>query len=93
LILATARGGSGALSGERVEFVARGIGKVAARREFELDPLAKIGCELDGEREATYITVMSGSAHGRNGWACFARRAGGSRPAIAMEDSKCQTVF
>jgi hypothetical protein len=69
LILATERGGSEALSGERVEFVAPGIGRAAARQEVELDPLAKIGCELDGEREATYITLMSASTHGRSRWA------------------------
>jgi hypothetical protein len=69
LILATERGGSEALSGERVEFVARRIGEAAARQGVELDALAKIGCQLDGEREATYITVTSASTQGPNAWA------------------------
>ena len=69
LILATERGGSEALSGERVEFVASRIGKAVARQGVEPDALAKIGCQLDGEREATYITVTSASTQGRHGWA------------------------
>jgi hypothetical protein len=36
-------------------------------------PAAVFGCELDGEREATYISVMSAPIRGREEWARMLR--------------------
>jgi hypothetical protein len=94
LILATERGGSEALSGERVEFVASRIGKAVARQGVELDALAKIGCQLDGEREATYISherVHAGPEWvGVNAPPAAERQSSGDRRGGLK---KCQKVF
>jgi len=98
LILATERGGSEALSealsGERVEFVASRIGKAGARQGVEPDALAKIGCQLDGEREATYIShehVHAGPEWvGVNAPPAAERQSSGDRRGGLK---KCQKVF
>lgn len=94
LILATERGGSEALSGERVEFVASRIGKAVARQGVAPDALAKIGCQLDGEREATYISherVHAGPEWvGVNAPPAAERQSSGDRRGGLK---KCQKVF